>query len=178
MAVQPLIRRRQSPKAGRACLFIPSFFLARRKSNLTGIGWLRGPHAFTPMPSFYCVPASASVQPDSKGAKVKISDHVKDVRSFAETVLPDRRPVFISHRYASRSSSYLVCQVHPTVTSASLEVDCVHPCSAVTWCGVVWCLLWAVSSFRTYFRSDCRTLPHHTALFHTNSLKGLSNRIP
>ncbi|CAN0317204.1 unnamed protein product, partial [Ectocarpus sp. 13 AM-2016] len=29
--------------------------------------------------------------------KVKISDHVHDIRSFAETVLPGRRPVFVSH---------------------------------------------------------------------------------
>ncbi|CAN0553095.1 unnamed protein product, partial [Ectocarpus sp. 12 AP-2014] len=29
--------------------------------------------------------------------KVKISDHVHDIRSFAETVLPRRRPVFVSH---------------------------------------------------------------------------------
>ena len=32
------------------------------------------------------------------GAKVKISEHMSDVRSFAETVLPGMRPVFISHR--------------------------------------------------------------------------------
>eukprot|EP00903_Cladosiphon_okamuranus_P018209 g16750.t1 len=38
-------------------------------------------------------------EPEAKGVKVKISDHVKDVRSFAETVLPDRRPVFISHSF-------------------------------------------------------------------------------
>lgn len=33
---------------------------------------------------------------------MKISDHVKDVRGFAETVLPGRRPVFISHRSGGR----------------------------------------------------------------------------
>lgn len=39
------------------------------------------------------------------GVKVKIADHVADVRSFAETVLPDRRPVFVSHRYGNFCST-------------------------------------------------------------------------
>lgn len=39
-----------------------------------------------------------SLQAEAKGTKVKIADHVADVRSFAETALPGRRPVFISHR--------------------------------------------------------------------------------
>ncbi|CAM9110275.1 unnamed protein product [Ectocarpus fasciculatus] len=38
-------------------------------------------------------------EPDAKGVKVKISDHVDDIRSFAETVLPGRRPVFVSHSF-------------------------------------------------------------------------------
>lgn len=38
--------------------------------------------------------------PQSDGAriKIKISEHVSDVKGFTETVLPGRRPVFISHR--------------------------------------------------------------------------------
>lgn len=30
--------------------------------------------------------------------KVKVSEHVSDIRSFVETVLAGRRPVYIGHR--------------------------------------------------------------------------------
>ncbi|CAN0289306.1 unnamed protein product [Pylaiella littoralis] len=36
---------------------------------------------------------------EAKGTKVKIADHVADIRSFAETALPGRRPVYISHSF-------------------------------------------------------------------------------
>ncbi|CAM9287155.1 unnamed protein product, partial [Hapterophycus canaliculatus] len=39
------------------------------------------------------------VEAETNGEKVKISDHVGDIRSFAETILPDRRPVFVSHSF-------------------------------------------------------------------------------
>eukprot|EP00904_Undaria_pinnatifida_P004719 jgi/Undpi1/14248/HiC_scaffold_9.g03897.m1 len=40
-----------------------------------------------------------TVEGDAVGVKIKIADHVADVRSFAETVLPGRRPVFVSHSF-------------------------------------------------------------------------------
>ncbi|CAM9310184.1 unnamed protein product [Scytosiphon promiscuus] len=39
------------------------------------------------------------VEAEAAGEKVKISEHVGDIRSFAETVLPGSRPVFISHSF-------------------------------------------------------------------------------
>lgn len=64
------------------CVLLCAHRSARR------VNFLRGPSS--------CLP----LQPDAKGVKVKISDHVDDIRSFAETVLPGRRPVFVSHRLA------------------------------------------------------------------------------
>lgn len=39
-------------------------------------------------------------QGESSGGrvKVKVSEHVSDVRGFADTVLAGRRPVYIAHR--------------------------------------------------------------------------------
>lgn len=54
----------------------------------------------------YLLPVFA-IQGDAKGARVKILEHVADVRSLAETVLPGRRPVYVSHRYSLVS----ICRV-------------------------------------------------------------------
>lgn len=44
-------------------------------------------------------------QNDAKGEKVRISEHVEDVRGFVKTFLPGRSPVFVSHRYVEVNES-------------------------------------------------------------------------
>lgn len=57
------------------------------------------------------------------GVKIKIADHVADVRSFAETVLPGRRPVFVSHRFGNVCAKLTVNKGLPWVMVHSL----IHP---------------------------------------------------